>query len=117
MARIGSVCTGPSEGEGQGRGSPGNRGGGVRKANEERAGSEGSNRVGSGRNWENYITVPNILQWKRDLRDEAKKKEQEMQNTGGRKIGPRLSLSSLSGKSQFIRLFSSADKYDNSVIQ
>lgn len=74
MARIGSVCTGPLEGEGQGRGSPGNRGGGVRKANEERAGSESSNRVGSGRNWENYITVPNILQWKRDLRDEAKKK-------------------------------------------
>ena len=45
-----------------------------------------------------------------------RKKEQEMQNTGGRKIGPRLSLSSLSGKSQFIPLFSSADKYDNSVM-
>ena len=39
-----------------------------------------------------------------------------MQNTGGRRFGPRLSLSSISGKSQFIPLFSSADKYDNSVM-
>ena len=39
-----------------------------------------------------------------------------MQNTGGRRFGPLLSLSSISGKSQFIPLFSSADKYDNSVM-
>ena len=39
-----------------------------------------------------------------------------MQNTGGRRFGRCLSLSSFSGKSQFILLFSSADKYDNSVM-
>jgi len=46
-----------------------------------------------------------------------RKKEQEtVQTTGGRRFGPCLSLSSISGKSQFIPLFSSADKYDDSVM-
>ena len=39
-----------------------------------------------------------------------------MQNTGGRRFGARLSPSSISGKSQFIPLFSSSGKYDNSVM-
>ena len=39
-----------------------------------------------------------------------------MQNKGGRRFGPCLSLSSISGKSQSIPLFSSVDKSDNSVM-
>ena len=66
---------------------------------------------------ENYTTVPNILQSKRDLRDEAKKKRagnaKHRRQEDWTSPFPLLAFR----KSQFIRLFSSADKYDNSVIQ
>ena len=49
---------------------PGVKGaGGVQEAGEQGMGSRIPSVAGSGRNWENYTTLCNILQWRQEVRD------------------------------------------------